>query len=132
MESETRPENGRENANSKIKTLLDIAYDLAAEKNLDGELQIKIVEFAREVEDRFPDARNYEVFHALIGSTVSQDREHKKEDFPGRYSIELFLTNIIADFRAETAGTKINRAKENPWLEAQRRAYRKNKEGGEK
>lgn len=78
------------NKEEKIKELKE-KWDAAHEKDaLDA--YNKCTNFAQELLKKYPDARDYRLFHILIGSSV--DREMEKFDFPGDDSVEQFINSL--------------------------------------
>jgi|GEM_PF-1591665 len=55
---------------------------------------------ARELQQKYPDCRDYLYFHNLIGSDVSPG-ECKKKDFPGADSISNSLNSLLTKLRTD-------------------------------
>ncbi|KKS25413.1 MAG: hypothetical protein UU83_C0006G0015 [Candidatus Jorgensenbacteria bacterium GW2011_GWF2_41_8] len=53
----------------------------------------RLAEFGRKLTEKYPDCRNYILFHVLISSTPPSNATIK-EDFPGEDSIIKFIENL--------------------------------------
>jgi len=50
----------------------------------------QVYNFCSILRKKFPDYNQYRFYHSLIGSTV-EEKDIKKNDFPGKYSIKNFI-----------------------------------------
>jgi len=57
------------------------------------EMHDRLAEFGRKLTEKYPDCRNYILFHVLISSTPPSNATIK-EDFPGEDSIIKFIENL--------------------------------------
>ncbi len=81
---------------AELKQLRDAAVreDMAnLEQGLDDTNLPAMVTRARELEVQYPDFRDYELYHLLIGSTEIPESS-TQWDFPGNDSIEAFLRGL--------------------------------------
>ena len=53
----------------------------------------KVIEFAHDLQKRYPDYMHYEFYHILVGSTPHSEDKNGK-DFPGEDSVEQFINNL--------------------------------------
>ena len=88
MENIYEKENGQKEIN--IKRLKDKRGE-AYKKDMFGTHE-KIIEFTERIKDKYPDYRDYELYHLLIGSTPGG--KLPKFDFPGENSIEKFIESL--------------------------------------
>lgn len=85
---------------SSLKKALDFLHeDLTVEKIVN--LQDDIFFFAQKLREKYPNFKNYTVYHTLIGSTIPAGVETVKEDFPGEDSVEDFVNSLIKKYRKE-------------------------------
>ena len=61
-------------------------------EDLDGSKIPKAWKFGKKLLQKYPDARDYKVYHILIGSTV--ESKYKDTDFPGEDSIVKFINSL--------------------------------------
>lgn len=60
----------------------------------EASVQEKIVDFAQNLREKFPDAEEYSAFHILAGSTMSENIAPKAFDFPEPDSVRSFLEHL--------------------------------------
>lgn len=53
---------------------------------------IKMNDFGSYLDKKYPNARDYELWHVLVGSGISP---RKNFDFPGEDSVEKFLNDLL-------------------------------------
>lgn len=75
---------------AEIKTKLDAAFD--KDEDIANIFQ-KTSNFARELQKKYPDFRNYRLYHLLILSSVGEG-DCDKFDFPGDDSVEKFIDEL--------------------------------------
>lgn len=89
-----------QNMENKLEKALNSVELMAALKqrlnSLDNNIKIPflggpMVERARQIEAKYPNARQYRVFHMFIGSTPGQDQAYYDEDFPGEDALAPWL-----------------------------------------
>lgn len=80
-----------------IEKLKHILYSVSDNEII--EIQDKIVAFDKHLKTVYPNATQFNVLHALIGSTPNKDDPAMIfEDFPGEDSIEKFVNAIEAEY----------------------------------
>lgn len=63
----------------------------------------RLVDKAEELQAKYPDYDDYELYHLLIGSTV---RDRAKFDFPGSDSVEKFIDSEFEKQQSERADNR--------------------------
>ncbi|MCF7835581.1 MAG: hypothetical protein K9M15_00440 [Candidatus Marinimicrobia bacterium] len=61
------------------------------------EVHEKVVAYSDEIAGKYPDYRDYELYHALIGSGVPEGA-CSKFDFPGEDSVERFVEKLVEEY----------------------------------
>ncbi len=92
MESPERPKLSFEELEAKIRDFKNHHISLPDEEIFD--IQNKIAKYAKDLEEKYPDARKHRIFHVLIGSSENCS-DMIKEDFPGEDSVESFIDNLL-------------------------------------
>lgn len=75
---------------------LEIHRSLPPEKQ--GELMEKRMQFGIELGKKYENAREYALYHVLIGSTIANPNSIKEWDFPGEDSVELFMDRLTDEY----------------------------------
>ncbi|MFA5360102.1 MAG: hypothetical protein WC349_04065 [Patescibacteria group bacterium] len=83
--------------NAGVKEKINFLYKLDVLKV--KEIYNRVTNFSRGLEQKYPNAREYYLFHTIIGS--SMDREHCKAgfDFPGEDSIVKYVDELYEEYR---------------------------------
>lgn len=84
---ENTPDNNQQTALDRVKAKMAIIAE--RENILDQHEQL--VAFAKYLQNKYPNARDYLLFHTLIGSTPRPGHGNALVDFPGEDSIEKFV-----------------------------------------
>lgn len=82
-------ETNEEKTNALREMMLE-AYD---KSSLPLELALKVNSFGHYLQKKYPDCRDYRLFHLLIGSTPF-DKGCYKFDFDGEDSVEKFIKSL--------------------------------------
>jgi len=91
MESPEKPKLSFAELENKVRNFKDFLISLPDE--VFETFNNKKNHFEIDLEKKYPDARNYRIFHEFIGSSENIPTQIR-EDFPGEDSIELFIDNL--------------------------------------
>jgi hypothetical protein len=84
-------------AREKINLLIPEKKELEqAEVDRIKEIYLRIFEFSKYLEGKYPECKKYRLFHVLIGSSIP--KECDKSDFEGNDSILSFLDSLIEEY----------------------------------
>lgn len=92
-ESETNQKQERENKKTTARKKLDLCRQIDIFQTHD-----EILKYSHDIQKKYPDFADYELYHLLIGSTPS--KPCSKFDFPDDDSVESFL-NVLPEKLAE-------------------------------
>lgn len=75
-----------------IEALRAEMLEIKSKIYLDLDLYDKMAERVQELQKKYPDYKDYELYHIISGSTMEGSR--KKFDFPGKDSLVKFLRSL--------------------------------------
>jgi len=74
------------------------AYEKAKNEGFEKHMELEkaVSKFARDLEQKYPDAHSRRLWHLLIGSTLPPGMEMGMEDYPGEDSIIQFIEGLAS------------------------------------
>jgi hypothetical protein len=81
----------------EVKEKINFLYSLDMEVR--EKIYDRICDLADELEKKYPDARKYYLFHAMIGSGIDRHICSSGFDFPGDDSVVKLIDNLYREYK---------------------------------